>query len=230
VKKDISNEEWTPKNNDLYQFHQTSLDLKSSEKESLRKLRSVIYSHQMREFFSSVCDVKLNNTVDMSASQYRYGDTLLCHDDRLKGRKVAYIIYLVEDWEEEDGGALQLFENVRGEPKEVRTSIVPRWNQMAFFKVTDVSFHTVQQVLSREKTRMAISGWYHGPGESVEKKGEVCEKASLVPRVRFRDDDGVDLEKWINPVYLYPALLEEMIDYFHENSAINLNDILLPDK
>jgi Rps23 Pro-64 3,4-dihydroxylase Tpa1-like proline 4-hydroxylase len=33
------------------------------------------------------------------------GNQLLCHDDELEGRRIAYILYLVpEDWNQEDGG------------------------------------------------------------------------------------------------------------------------------
>ena len=31
-------------------------------------------------------------------------DTLLCHDDELEGRRIAFIFYLVPPWEEQDGG------------------------------------------------------------------------------------------------------------------------------
>lgn len=36
-------------------------------------------------------------------------DYLLCHDDQLEARRFAYIYYLSPDWEEKDGGDLQLF-------------------------------------------------------------------------------------------------------------------------
>lgn len=37
-------------------------------------------------------------------------DTLLCHDDELEGRRIAYIYYLVpENWTSGDGGSLDLF-------------------------------------------------------------------------------------------------------------------------
>ena len=36
---------------------------------------------------------------------------MLCHDDELEGRRIAYIYYLVpKDWSKEDGGALDLFD------------------------------------------------------------------------------------------------------------------------
>ena len=40
---------------------------------------------------------------------YLHSDTLLCHDDELEGRRIAYIYYLVDNWKEADGGALDLF-------------------------------------------------------------------------------------------------------------------------
>lgn len=37
------------------------------------------------------------------------GNQLLCHDDELEGRRIAYILYLVpEDWNQEDGGKYDL--------------------------------------------------------------------------------------------------------------------------
>ena len=36
-------------------------------------------------------------------------DHLLCHDDELEGRRVAFILYLVPPWSEQDGGHLDLF-------------------------------------------------------------------------------------------------------------------------
>ncbi len=31
-------------------------------------------------------------------------DVLLCHDDQLEGRRIAFIYYLVPEWSKEDGG------------------------------------------------------------------------------------------------------------------------------
>lgn len=46
----------------------------------------------------------------MTGSKYEYTDTLLCHDDELEGRRIAFILYLVPYWKKEDGGALDLFD------------------------------------------------------------------------------------------------------------------------
>lgn len=36
-------------------------------------------------------------------------DILLCHDDELEGRRIAFILYLVPPWEKSDGGTLDLY-------------------------------------------------------------------------------------------------------------------------
>lgn len=36
-------------------------------------------------------------------------DVLLCHDDELEGRRVAFILYLVSPWQSSDGGTLDLY-------------------------------------------------------------------------------------------------------------------------
>lgn len=81
-------------------------------------------------------NIRLTDKIDLTSSKYRYSgdfcrrerkkidrfencfvfqDYLLCHDDDIhgtvEGRRIAYIYYLVpHDWEEKDGGALDLFE------------------------------------------------------------------------------------------------------------------------
>lgn len=36
-------------------------------------------------------------------------DYLLCHDDELDSRRIAFIWYLSDDWKEDYGGTLDLF-------------------------------------------------------------------------------------------------------------------------
>ena len=37
-------------------------------------------------------------------------DVLLCHDDELDNRAIAFVLYLVPPWNKKDGGALDLFD------------------------------------------------------------------------------------------------------------------------
>lgn len=70
---------------------------------------------------------------------------LLCHDDELEGRRIAYILYLVdEDWAPEDGGGLDLFQvDSNDQPNKIVATVQPVWNSLAFFAVTPTSYHQV---------------------------------------------------------------------------------------
>ncbi len=82
----------------------------------------------------------------MSANVYSDTHTLLCHDDELAGRRIAYIVYLVpQDWCAADGGTLDLFDvDVHGQPRDIVYSHVPEWNSFICFEVSPVSYHQVQ--------------------------------------------------------------------------------------
>jgi Rps23 Pro-64 3,4-dihydroxylase Tpa1-like proline 4-hydroxylase len=113
----------------------------------------------------------------------------LCHDDDIhddngKGRRFAFIYYLVpDDWDSSDGGNLDLFScdgmyffliessitnylfdliiNVENlQPIKIVKSLTPKQNSLLFFEVSDKSFHQVSEVLSQNKTRFSINGWY----------------------------------------------------------------------
>ncbi len=54
--------------------------------------------------------IELTDKLALFHARYSLGDYLLCHDDELEGRRIAFILYLVPgDWGQEDGGGLQLF-------------------------------------------------------------------------------------------------------------------------
>ena len=61
--------------------------------------------------FLQMVGAELNDKLALFGAKYCTTDYLLCHDDELEGRRVAFIMYLVpEDWEENDGGLLELFD------------------------------------------------------------------------------------------------------------------------
>lgn len=47
---------------------------------------------------------------DLFAARYSGGDFLLCHDDRLSNRRIAFVYNLTENWRPEEGGALEILE------------------------------------------------------------------------------------------------------------------------
>lgn len=190
-------------------------------------MKDVIYSTQFRTFLQGITGIELSDKVDISASKYWSGHQLLCHDDELEGRRIAFIFYMVpKDWSEEDGGSLDLFECcAEGQPRTVTESILPCWNNFLFFEVTPTSFHQVAEVLST-KQRMTFSGWYHGapivrPAPYVEE---------LLPRATIADNSSVDLSKWINKTYLTEKIQKQINSQFAAQSSIELPDFLVAEK
>ena len=56
-----------------------------------------------------VTGIELNEKLALFYAEYRATDHLLCHDDELEGRQVAFILYLTPGWTAADGGSLDLF-------------------------------------------------------------------------------------------------------------------------
>jgi len=105
---------------------------------------------------------------------------------------------------------------------------VPSFNSIAFFEVTPVSFHQVAEVLSPEKTRLSVGGWFHSAGPDLHRPPKFLEPKpeALVPL----DIDEDDFFEWVNPQYLDPTTQVEIQSHFEENSEISLPDFLSPEK
>lgn len=108
-------------------------------------LRDYLYSPAFRAWITSVTGIVTNDTVDMSCAIYSDTSYLLCHDDDLSERRIAYIIYFVsEEWGMEDGGTLDLYgADGEGRPTDVMKRMVPAWNSFAMFAVSPISHHQV---------------------------------------------------------------------------------------
>ncbi|XP_045125172.1 prolyl 3-hydroxylase OGFOD1-like, partial [Portunus trituberculatus] len=240
VKKELADIPLLAKNNDLYKFHQTP-DLKSVTTPYISALRDFLYN-DMRVWLQDITGLPLQDTVDMGSSRYSYTDVLLCHDDVLEGRLIAYILYLVPPWTSEDGGTLDLFScDDSGQPKEIVRSLVPKNNAFAFFQVCPTSFHQVSEVLSRNKTRLSINGWFHGPPVMQQQgkmppplppdapgQSEGSGKCSIIPPpfTAPGDFEEEDFYAWINPIYLDPETQREIRRKFSESSEVALENFL----
>ncbi len=151
----LSTEKFFQKEADLFKFSQTQ-DFAGSENAVLQEFRTFLSSPEFISFLSSFTQLSLKpNSLDISGTLYQDTDFLLCHDDQLEGRRLAYFLYL-SDMEESDGGALHLLD------REFKSavSILPRVNTFALFEVSPHSFHEVEEVVT-DKQRIAITGWYH---------------------------------------------------------------------
>ncbi|NXG44810.1 OGFD1 hydroxylase, partial [Psilopogon haemacephalus] len=199
--------------------------------------------HALREEFrawlSAVTQIELEATLDISCAKYEYTDVLLCHDDELEGRRIAFILYLVPAWEKSDGGTLDLYSTDEHlEPQQIVKSLVPSWNTLVFFEVSPVSFHQarswlpcaapslqVSEVLSH-KCRLSLSGWFHGPASARATR----RSQPALPRSPHLPCDHEILYEWINQVYLDMDSQAQIQEEFEERSEILLKDFLKKEK
>lgn len=148
------------KDSDLFKFSQTD-DFTGTQNKTLKGFRSLLISEEFNSFMSSITGTKLKkNVVDCNGSMYKDTDFLLCHDDQLKGRKIAFIYYL-STLHVDEGGRLFLYFSKKREPFKVGKAVTPQYNTFTFFKVSPLSFHEVEEVVS-DKDRITINGWFHG--------------------------------------------------------------------
>ena len=141
-------------NSDLFQFQQTD-DCKNAKQPAVKEFHKFFSSKEFINFISKITSTKLKS-IDMSGFIYDDTDYLLPHDDRLSGRKVAYILHLAKNFTKKDGGALQFFKG-----NKIVKSLPPTFNTLTIFKVSPKSLHQVQEVTSKKK-RISFAGWFHG--------------------------------------------------------------------
>jgi SM-20-related protein len=96
--------------------------------------------------------------VDVEAHYARYapGAAYARHLDRFRdddARAVSLVLYLNEDWRDEDGGALRLYASA--DASEPACSIAPRAGTLAAFR-SDTIAH---EVLPARRERWSVAGW-----------------------------------------------------------------------
>jgi len=155
----LAEEKFHDKASDLFQFMQTN-DLKHTTNSVLQEFISIIYSQEFIEFMQDITGLLFTpSIVDIAGTLYQDTDYLLCHDDELEGRKIAFLIYLT-DLKKDEGGALALYESEKNKPTTISTRIIPTFNSFSFFEVSDISFHEVEEIV-KPVQRIAIGGWLH---------------------------------------------------------------------
>lgn len=155
----LSKEQFSPHHSDLFQFSQTA-DLLYSDDGIIKEFISIFSSPPLLHFMKNISKLKLNGRIDLFGSIYQDTDFLLPHDDQLAGRKIAFMLYL-NDLEEKDGGALALYGSKNKSATTVAKRFIPKAGTLVFFEVSQLSFHTVEEMLT-DTQRITLSGWYYG--------------------------------------------------------------------
>ena len=152
--------EYDFKESDLFSYW-ASVELTDINHPAINILRDDLGGEIWRKKVAESFKVKQLSSIDMAAYVYGLGDFLLPHDDQVEGRIIAYSLYLTPEITEKMGGALNIFKaNDAGESKLV-DSIIPEYNSLIMFVVSDSSWHQVSEVM-QDIQRLTVTGWYHG--------------------------------------------------------------------
>lgn len=155
----IKGEQFYKKDSDLFSFSQTN-NLFYSKNPVTQPAVKLFSSQTFSSLISAISGIKLKpGALDVFGSLYEKTDYLLCHDDRVEDRKIAFILYL-STLSERDGGSLALYSNKGIHPYKKIFSYPPVENSLFIFKVSKLSWHEVEEILS-DKKRYAIGGWLH---------------------------------------------------------------------
>ncbi|NXN14928.1 OGFD1 hydroxylase, partial [Indicator maculatus] len=204
--------------NDLLSLQQSG-DLGGRPEPHIAALRHAL-CEEFRAWLSAVTQIELKPTLDISCAKYEYTDVLLCHDDELEGRRIAFILYLVPAWEKSDGGTLDLYStDEHFEPQQIIKSLVPSWNTLVFFEVSPVSFHQARSCLSFISQFPSLWGWWWN--------SYLLFQTQHSKPFSFQHEI---LYEWINQVYLDMDSQAQIQEEFEERSEILLKDFLKKEK
>ena len=164
IKTALENIEFQEYDTDLYHFFK-SKDFKHIKHlpSILQQFHEFIFSKTATTFFMQLTNETLQHKVgDLHSILLEHTHYLLCHDDKVDSRKIAFILNLSEHFTSKTGGNLQLYSsNSNKEPTTIKTSILPKFNQLNIFTVSDTSFHDISEIVEENKSRISISGWYY---------------------------------------------------------------------
>jgi Rps23 Pro-64 3,4-dihydroxylase Tpa1-like proline 4-hydroxylase len=151
---------FTHKESDLFSLAQTH-DFRNEKTGPIAELVQFFKSAEWNAYLKALTHVSLSGKeLDIGASLYTSTDYLLCHDDQVTGRKIAFIYYLCDDFAVTDGGALVLLDSKGKQPGKIVKRYAPKFNTLAMFTVSAKSWHAVEEVVSSKK-RFSINGWFH---------------------------------------------------------------------
>ena len=152
--------EYDFKESDLFSYW-ASIDLTDINHPAINILRDDLGGEIWRKKVAESFKTKKLSSIDMAAYVYGLGDFLLPHDDQVEGRIIAYSLHLTPEITEKMGGSLNIFKaNDAGKSKLV-DSIIPEYNSLIMFEVSDSSWHQVSEIM-QDIQRLTVTGWYHG--------------------------------------------------------------------
>jgi len=153
--KALSQAKFSEKDADLFHIYQTN-DISSMDDPFLQDFRAFFLSNAFLSYMTRVTGLHFKrNKIDLHGAIYSNTCYLLCHDDQLEGRSIAFMWYL-SNLKNDYGGSLLLYD------KKFKTTkkIIPQFNSFVFFQVSPFSFHEVEEVKG-DVQRITLGGWLH---------------------------------------------------------------------
>ena len=142
-------------------FNYLSFGLTDVDHPVINILRDDLGDETWRTKVAERFGVKTLSKIDMSAYVYGLWSFLLPHDDQVEGRIIAYSLHLTDVvMIEKMGGALDLYDADETGSSKLVKSIIPEYNSLIMFEVSDKSWHQVNEVLE-DIQRLTVTGWYH---------------------------------------------------------------------
>lgn len=105
----------------------------------------------------------------------------------------------------------------------------PKWNNFVFFEVTPKSYHQVAEVLSQDKSRLTVNGWFRGPKADIDATIFIESYPDLVKCGSVEVEEAV-LRSWVSETYLDDDTQLQVMCEFKATSEISLPTFLNRDK
>jgi hypothetical protein len=145
-----------------YKFH--TLVLHGQVPDELKECITVFRSARTREFMEQISGRDCKGDAEFGASWFFPGEYQLPHTDGVEPRSTAYIWNLTKGWNPSWGGSLVWCPT--------GTSVMPQFNCLTMFHVTEHSLHFVEPVAAiAQSKRLAVHGWWSHSGEAGDNAG-----------------------------------------------------------
>ena len=141
-------------------FNYLSFGLTDVDHPVINILRDDLGDSSWREKVAASFGSKKLSSIDMAAYVYGLGDFLLPHDDQVEGRVIAYSLHLTPEITKKTGGSLNVFNASKEGKSELIESIIPKFNSLILFEVSNRSWHQVSEIME-DIQRLTVTGWYH---------------------------------------------------------------------
>lgn len=112
----------------------------------------------MAAWFASITGLPIKKGASVSAKAYGAHDFLGPHNDRTSDRRLAFIMYLSQDWQSTYGGGLYM--RMDGQPE---SFLEYEFNSLILFDVNKKQKHWIDPIRSEcgDRMRYSIGGWFN---------------------------------------------------------------------